>query len=291
MRRCRLLGVMGRRFGDDSPTNARSCRHGCPRHGRGGTCTWLFVRSARRLDNEGFWWRPSWKALRDGRRPPTNTSSKPGEWTHGWQYWASSISDTFFRKSSLLSSRAAASQHTRSHSSCNAGAALAHAPTTKEYTIPPQLFRVLLLERLQLPLPVTEVTCEGCHSVLDARGRHRAACTLSGRVKKRATPMERVLARVCREASARVRFDAYLRDMNVDVAASDGRRIEVFFFARKEREKSRHSPTTNKTVNPSRMPRLTDHLMHRRGRTIGATRDETLRTLSQLYKPTISAIV
>ena len=66
-----------------------------------------------------------------------------------------------------------------------------------------------------------------CHSVLDARGRHRAACTLSGRVKKRATPIERVLARVCREAGARVRFDAYLRDMNVDVAASDGRRIEV----------------------------------------------------------------
>ena len=178
--------------------------------------------AARRLDNEGFWWRPSWKALRDGRRPPTNTSSEPGEWTHGWQYWASSISDTFFRKSSLLSSRAAASRaHLRSHSGCNAGAALAHAPTTKEYTIPPQLFRVLLLERLQLPLPVTEATCEGCHSVLDARGRHRAACTLSGRVKKRATPIERVLARVCREA------DAYLRDMNVDVAASDGRRTEV----------------------------------------------------------------
>ena len=184
--------------------------------------------AARRLDNEGFWWRPSWQALRDGRRPPTNTSREPGEWPHGWQYWASSISDTFFRKSSLLSSRAAASRaHLRSHSGCNAGAALAYAPTSKEYTIPPQLFRVLLLERLQLPLPVTEATCEGCHSALDARGRHRAACTLSGRVKKRATPTERVLARVCREAGARVRFDAHLRDMNVDVAASDGRRIEV----------------------------------------------------------------
>ena len=45
------------------------------------------------------------------------------------------------------------------------------------------------------------------------------------------------------------------------------------FFARKERGKSRHNPTTNKNVNPSRMPRLTDHLMHRRGRTIGAARE------------------
>ena len=183
---------------------------------------------SQRLDNEGFWWRPSWTALRDGERHPMNTSREPGEWPHGWQYWASSMSDTFFRKSSLLSTRSAASRaHLRSHSGCNAGAALAHAPTSKEYTIPPQLFRVLLLERLQLPLPVTEATCEGCHSALDVRGRHGAACTLSGRVKKRATPTERVLARVCREAGARVRFDAYLRDMNVGVPASDGRRIEV----------------------------------------------------------------
>ena len=67
---------------------------------------------------------------------------------------------------------------------------------------------------------------KSAHSVLDVRGIHRPACALSGRVKKRATPTERVLARVCREAGARVRFDAFLRDTNVGVAASDGRRIE-----------------------------------------------------------------
>ena len=106
----------------------RTMEEEAPAHG----CLSDLQTAARRLDNEGFWWRPSWKALRDGRRPPTNTSSEPGEWLHGWQYWASSISDTFFRKSSLLSSRAAASRaHLRSHSGCNAGAALAHAPTTR----------------------------------------------------------------------------------------------------------------------------------------------------------------
>ena len=36
-----------------------------------------------------------------------------------------------------------------------------------------------------------------------------------------------MLARVCREAGARVRFNAFLRDMNVNVAATDERRIEV----------------------------------------------------------------
>ena len=35
---------------------------------------------------------------------------------------------------------------------------------------------------------------------LDALGRHRAACPSTGRLKKRAVPIERVLAGVCREA-------------------------------------------------------------------------------------------
>ena len=43
------------------------------------------------LDEEGLWWRPSWSALRDGEQSPEITSREPGEWPHGWQYWASSI--------------------------------------------------------------------------------------------------------------------------------------------------------------------------------------------------------
>ena len=98
--------------------------------------------------------------------------------------------------------------HLRSHSGCNAGGRLSHAPTAKEHTIPPHLFRVLLMERLQLPF-----ASHRGDMCLDVRGVHRAACTLSGRVKKRATPTERVLARVCREAGACVPFAAFLRDM------------------------------------------------------------------------------
>ena len=52
-------------------------------------------------------------------------------------------------KSSLLSGRAGTSRASlRSHSRRSAGAVLAHFPTAKECTIPPHLFRVLLLERL-----------------------------------------------------------------------------------------------------------------------------------------------
>ena len=194
--------------------------------------TWWCVQSAReepphqecltelhqagaRLDREGFWWRPSWQALRDGARPEEHVVGEPGEWQHGWQYWASSISDSYFRKTSLLPVRPAASRaHLRSHSGPNAGAALAYAPTAPENTIPPHLFRVIVLERLQLPLPIAEATCAGCRAPLDPLGRHRASCTRTGRVKTRAGPVECVMARICRETGARVRFNALLRDMN-----------------------------------------------------------------------------
>ena len=79
----------------------------------------------------------------------------------------------------------------------------------------------------RFPLPVTEATCDGCHAPLDPRGVHRAPCARSGRVRKRATPIERTLARVFREAGAQVRFNALLRDMNIGVRAGDNRRIKV----------------------------------------------------------------
>ena len=68
----------------------------------------------------------------------------------------------------------------------------------------------------------------GCCAPLDNRGLHRAACMRSGRLKKRATPVERMLARVFRESGARVRFNAFLKEMNVGVSATDDRRIEVW---------------------------------------------------------------
>ena len=46
------------------------------------------------------------------------------------------------------------------------------------------------------------------------------------RVRKRVTPTERMLARICREAGARVKYNAFLRDMNLKVRADDERRIE-----------------------------------------------------------------
>ena len=81
-----------------------------------------------RLDRQGFWWRPSWSELQEGRRLETHT--EPGEWQHGWQYWSSTVTDSHFRKMTMLSGRTAARRaHLRSHSGRNAGAALAGCPT------------------------------------------------------------------------------------------------------------------------------------------------------------------
>ena len=54
-----------------------------------------------------------------------------------------------------------------SHSSLKAGIVFSRSrePTTAECTALPRLFLVLLLERLNLPLPITEATCNGCHDL------------------------------------------------------------------------------------------------------------------------------
>ena len=62
--------------------------------------------AAAELDRQGFWWRPSWVDLRQSKRPPQNL----GEWTHGWQHWASSVTDTHGRRISTLTGRPASRQ-------------------------------------------------------------------------------------------------------------------------------------------------------------------------------------
>ena len=61
-------------------------------------------------------WQPSWAELRDGKRPPQNDARDPGEWPHGWQYWASSVSDTHYRRFSMLIAASRRAAHLRSHS-------------------------------------------------------------------------------------------------------------------------------------------------------------------------------
>ena len=77
-----------------------------------------------------------------------------------------------------------------------------------------------------MPLPLAPRRC-ACHGQLDPLGDHRAACATLGVLSTRALPLEHAVARVCREAGARVARNVRLADMNLDVPVADARRIEV----------------------------------------------------------------
>eukprot|EP00439_Symbiodinium_sp_Y106_P022490 s283_g2.t1 len=69
-----------------------------------------------------------------------------------------------------------------------------------------------------------------CRQLHDLFGDHLAACPRSGVLRARGGPLERAAARICREAGATdatVALNVRFRDLNVDVARQDERRIEV----------------------------------------------------------------
>ena len=76
-------------------------------------------------------------------------------------------------------------------------------PYTTEFEYPSHLFRILLLRRLRLHLPLSARFCR-CRRPLDPLGDHRAACAQSGVLRARGGPLERAAARICREGGARV---------------------------------------------------------------------------------------
>ena len=84
-------------------------------------------------------------------------------------------------------------------------------------------------------LPCSRWCCEGCRQgrrlrvdgLLDSLGDHRSACATSGVLASRVLPREHAVARVCREAGARVAKHVRFADMNPDLPISDDRRIQV----------------------------------------------------------------
>ena len=103
------------------------------------------------LSREGFVQRPSWLELLEGQRPPPHIQAEPGEWPHGWQYFASSCIEHHFLTTSILPRRTADGRaHLEEHSGPGAGTALSTCPSASEFTIASTAFRTLVLERLGL---------------------------------------------------------------------------------------------------------------------------------------------
>ena len=115
----------------------------------------------------------------------------------------------------------------RSQGGSKAGMALSACPTCRVTKIDSHLFRVLLLRDLQLPFPLTALTCR-CGRPLDSFGHHPAACARAGVLARRGHALESVAARICREAGGRVSTNVFVRDLDLmGPGVADGGRLEV----------------------------------------------------------------
>ena len=170
---------------------------------------------------------PSWETAAGPAGPPPHAprGDEPADHLRGWQRHAASACDERGLETHLSHLSPASRALLLSQAGPHSSRAVNVLPTHEELIIPSAQFRVFLLNRLRLPLPLAPRHCR-CHGHLDALGDHRAACATAGVLPARAIPLERALARVCREAGARVAQNR-LADMNVDAPVRDARRIEV----------------------------------------------------------------
>ena len=180
------------------------------------------------LCNRGYG-APGWRVLLTAQ-PEGLAARVPGVLAiphEGWQRDASSFLEQLFLDSVLP--RVSLDQRALLRSQ---GGPLAALPFTAMPVSPHQrfdsdIFRVLLLRRLSLPLPLSSHSCR-CGRPLDCLGHHRASCALAGVLGRRGYALESAAARVCREAGARVSSNVFLRDLDlVGICVQDQRRIEV----------------------------------------------------------------
>ena len=115
----------------------------------------------------------------------------------------------------------------RSQAGPGAGMALSTSPLCLHTHFDSQVFRVILLRRLQLPLPLTARNCR-CGHHFDVFGHHRAACARAGVLSRRGYARESVIARVCREAGGRVTTNVLVRDLDLEITdRADRLEVEV----------------------------------------------------------------
>jgi hypothetical protein len=99
-------------------------------------------------------------------------------------------------------------------------------PRQDETPLNTHYFRTILLRRLRLPLSLSETHCRR-RGALDALGDHRAACSSVDVLGPRGVSLEKIAARICREAGARVSTSTYLRDLNLDSLRRGERKLQV----------------------------------------------------------------
>ena len=131
----------------------------------------------------------TWRELAAGFRPPNPAPAyeeEPGQWSHGWQFYASLGLITHHRETTVLPNLDPAAQaRLRSQSGAHAGDHITALPTCAYTVVNPMRMNGMLRRRARLPLLTGSRHCGalGCQrtgaSLLDSFGDHGAACTRS----------------------------------------------------------------------------------------------------------------
>ena len=165
------------------------------------------------------------------RSPPSHVetelslrpSDDPADFTRGWQRPASRTVDEFCHRAIRRELDAPSLAMLDSQSGPHAASVFTTRPVSPELSLSSPLFRVLLLRRLRLPLPLTSAP-GNCMTFSGTTSQHvlGQASFVPGAGLLSALPPASA-GRPVPPFALNVR----LRDLNVDVARQDERRIEV----------------------------------------------------------------
>ena len=126
--------------------------------------------------------RPGWPSLANGARPlqPDREEVEPGDWQHGWQFYAASALEQQEHSTLLGVLRGRGSEsgapgpaRLRSCGGPNASVWLTVCPTSPALSLRNSELLTALRLRLGLPVPQDGSHCEACRSRLDELGYHR----------------------------------------------------------------------------------------------------------------------
>ena len=183
--------------------------------------------AAQHLRSQGFD-APPWASLleRDEAAAASRSQWEGGHSRPGWQHAAGASLHTRAPETLFADLDPASRALLLSQGGEAPGCTFTATPSSPDTAVPDAEYRVLLLRRLRLPLPLAPKHC-ACGGLLDELGDHRSACAQVGALARRAGLLERAAARICKGAGARVATNVALRELNLDVPAADGRRTEV----------------------------------------------------------------
>ena len=174
--------------------------------------------------------------MRDGALPPQpqrsaadDQEADPGEWRHGWQYYTTSAMHSRAQAALLREALPGDAARYRSCKGRNNSRWLTAIPSSDALTLSNPIHQCLLRWRLGLPISPEADLCEGgtCQAPLDALGRHRAACTRTGRIHGRHAAALQPWRQVLTEAGYRTRSERLLRDTHLLTGPTDNRRMDL----------------------------------------------------------------